>query len=410
MCLTEEAFMDLLKLLVLFTAIILMLWLKRPLWQAVIAGLAVLAAAYQIPPLKWPGLAAEVFTDWSSLSVLISLYLITYLQRMLESRSQIRKAQKDLNGLFYSRRINAGGAPLFIGLLPSAAAMILCGEIVKDATEGYLQPKEQAFVTSWFRHIPESTLPTYAGVLLMANLSGVPLGKFMLGMLVPMAALGVLGFFPYLYRLPKDPGTPRSQNRLLDLIHLFQHLWSLLLILVLILVLKLSVVPAVAVVIVLATAVYRFHTAELVSMLHDAFEKDLLLSTFLVLLLKEFISYTGMLEALPKTFSTLPVPPYLTFAALFFVGGIISGTNGIIAIGTPLAFATLDGGMPFMVLLMCMCHAASQVSPTHICLVVAADYFNVTLGELIRKTIPVTLAFCILMIGYYHLLLLLGLQ
>lgn len=36
----------------------------------------------------------------------------------------------------------------------------------------------------------------------------------------------------------------------------------------------------------------------------------------------------------------------------------------------------------------------------------ASDYFHVTLGELIRKTLPVALLFCALMIGYYELLLL----
>lgn len=402
--------MDLFKLLVLFAVIIAMLWLKRPLWQAVIAGLFVLATAYQISPFQWPVLVGNVFMDWNSLSILISLYLITYLQRMLEARSQIRMAQQDLNGLFHNRRVNAAGASLFIGLLPSAAAMILCGEIVKDATDGYLKPKEQAFVTSWFRHIPESTLPTYAGVLLMANLSGVPLGRFMLGMIIPMLTLGVLGFFPYLHRIPKDPGTVPSQNRKKDLLHLFQHLWSLLLILVLILALKLSVVPAVAITIVVSVVAYRFRMKELVPMLQEAFEIKLLLNTFLVLVLKEFITFSGMLKTLPETLSALPLPTYLIFAILFFVGGIVSGSAGIIAMGTPVAFAALNGGMPFMVLLMCVCHAASQISPTHICLVVAADYFKVTLGELIRKTIPAAITFCVLMVAYYQALLALGIQ
>lgn len=112
------------------------------------------------------------------------------------------------------------------------------------------------------------------------------------------------------------------------------------------------------------------------------------------------------MENLPTALATLPIPTYLVFALLFFVGGVISGTNGIIALGTPLAFAAIDGGMPLMVLLMCMCHAASQVSPTHVCLVVASDYFHISLGELIRKTLPVALAFCVLMIVYYNILIL----
>lgn len=159
----------------------------------------------------------------------------------------------------------------------------------------------------------------------------------------------------------------------------------------------------------IAAAVYRFRPTVLLHMFRSAFEVKLLLNTFLVLVLKEFISYTGVLEELPTVLSVLPIPAYLTFAVLFFVGGVISGANGIIAMGTALAFAAVDGGMPLMVLLMCMCHAASQVSPTHVCLVVASDYFHITLGDLIRKTLPRSLAFCGLMLGYYNLLLLLGL-
>lgn len=53
-----------------------------------------------------------------------------------------------------------------------------------------------------------------------------------------------------------------------------------------------------------------------------------------------------------------------------------------------------------------MAHAASQLSPTHVCLVVASDYFHITLGDLVRKTIPMSLAFCVLITVYYHILLL----
>ena len=396
--------MQLVFLGIVFLVIVILLALRRPLYQAILGALIAAALLYRIPPRAILSQTARVFTDWNSFSVLVSLYLITYLQRMLEARSQIKLAQLDLNGLFHNRRVNAAGAPLFIGLLPSAAAMILCADIVKDSTDGYLDAKEQAFVTSWFRHIPESTLPTYTGVLLMASLSGQPLGKFMLGMIIPMLTLALVGYFPYFLRLPRDPGTPRSENRARDALNLVKHLWSLLLILVLILAFDFQVVTAVLTVIVLAAFAYRFSFAELKGFLVSAFEVKLLLNTFLILVLKEFISYTGVLTLLPAVLSELPIPAWLVFAIMFFVGGAISGSNGIIALGTPLAFATLDGGIPLMVLLMCMCHAASLISPVHVCLVVASDYFKITMGQLIRKTIPASLVFALLMIGYYLLL------
>lgn len=392
---------------IVFAVIIILLALKRPLWQAILGGLLAIVLLWRMPVSAVLMQTSRVFTVWGNLTVILALYVITYLQRMLEARGQIKLAQQDLNGIFHNRRINAAGAAMFIGLLPSAGAMILCGDIVKDATEGYLEPKEQAYVTSWIRHIPESTLPTYSGVLLMANISGLPMGKFMLGMIVPVIILFLLGYYPYMRRVPSDPGSPRSENRLKDLKNLFSHLWTLLVMIALILVFKMNVVTAGVIVILAGLFVYRFNGQDIVRMLKSAFEVKLLLNTTLVLVLKEFISWTGILQQLPEMMAGLPIPPYLIFALIFFLGGIISGASGVVAMAAPLAFAALEGTVPLMILFMCMSHGASLISPTHVCLVVAADYFHVSMGELIRKTIPASLIFCALMLVYYNLLVLL---
>lgn len=389
---------------IVFLTIILLLAKRRPLYEAILGGLLMTVVLFRIPPAKILNLILKVFTSWPSMSVLLSLYFITLLQRMLGARDQIRLAQKDLNGLFHNRRVNAAAAPVFIGLVPCAAAMILCGDIVKEASDGYLEKKEQAFVTSWFRHLPESILPTYSGVLLMTTLSGVPVSEFIVGMLVPGIVLALIGYWPYLHRLPKDPGTPKSENRMKDAVNLVCHLWTILFILVLILGFGIQVVPAVLIVIVLAVFVYRFKPAEFTGAVKSAFEFKLLMNSFLVLVLKEFVEYTGILETLPDMLSVLPIPAFMVFALLFFAGTLVSGTSGIIALGTPLAFAAMDGGMPLMVLLMCMCHAASQISPIHVCLTIASEYYGISLGELIRKTVPAALTFAVLMIGYYLVL------
>ena len=398
--------MSILYLGIVFAVIIIILALKRPLWQATLGGLLAIVLLWRMPVAAVLGQTWRVFSIWSNLSVILALYVITYLQRMLEARGQIKLAQQDLNGIFHNRRINTAGAAMFIGLLPSAAAMILCGDIVKDSTEGYLKPKEQAYITSWIRHIPESTLPTYSGVLLMSNISGLPMGKFIIGMIVPVIVLFVLGYYPYMRRVPTDPGTPKSENRLRDMGNLFCHLWTLLVMIALILVLKIHVVTAGLVVILVGLVVYRFGVHDIVRMLKSAFEVKLLLNTTLVLVLKEFISWTGILQQLPEMMAGLPIPPYLIFVLIFFLGGIISGASGVVAMAAPLAFAALEPTVPLMILFMCICHGASLISPTHVCLVVAADYFKVSMGELIRKTIPSSLIFCAAMLVYYNILIL----
>lgn len=162
-------------------------------------------------------------------------------------------------------------------------------------------------------------------------------------MVVPVMVLAVLGYVTYLRKVPSDTGMPVSKSGMKDAVHLFQHLWSLLLILTLILVFHIQVVTSVLVSIILSILVYKVNRRELQGFFFSAFEKKMLGNTFLVLVLKEFIAYTGVLEMLPETMAALPLPAYLVFALLFFVATVISGATGAIAMGTPLAFADIPG-------------------------------------------------------------------
>ena len=397
--------LKLIYLLLVFISVILVLLVKRPLYQAVLCGLLICCLLFQIPVSRIFQIIIDTSVSWSCISVVFSLYLITLLQHILDRKKQISLAQKDLDELFHNRRINATIAPIFIGLLPHAGAMILCSDIVKEATDDYLKPEEQAFVTNWFRHIPESTLPTYTGVLLMTSLSGVPLSRFIPCMIVPIFLLFLIGYLPYLRKIPAKEtacGNPSFRSFL----HLLKHLWSLLLVLFLILVFRLSVVSSLLLVIILCFFVYRFSFCEFLQVAKESFVLRLLANSFLVLLLKEFITYTSVLSLLPDLLEKLPIPSYLLFALLFFFATIISGTTAAIALGAPLAFASGNGDLALAVLLMGMCHGASQLSPIHVCLSVASDCFHIPLFSLIRKSLPSVLLFALAMLAYYHILLL----
>ena len=399
--------MELLYLSLIFLSVIVALLFKRPLYQAVLCALAVCCILFRIPLLKAFELILKVPVQWNLSSTLVSLYLIVLLQHILEKRDQLFLAQKDLDSLFRNRRINASVAPIFIGLLPHAGAMILCSDIVKDATDPYLQPEEQAFVTSWFRHIPESTLPTYTGVLLMSTLSGIPLNRFVPAMILPVLVLFLIGYIPVLRKIPRRSDSQENINKLSCLIDLLKHLWTLIAVLILVLFFKISVVSSLLIVIFISYFVYRFTFSEFIEIIKESFVVKLLLNSFMVLVLREFINYTGVLALLPGFLSRLPIPAYLVFALLFFFGGIISGSSAIVALGTPIAFGALEGSVALMVLLMCMTHGASQISPVHVCLVVASERFNIPITALIRKTIPFALVFAVFAILYYNVLILL---
>ena len=397
--------MGLISLGIVFLVILILLALKRPLYQAISGGLVCSAILFQIPLGEIVKCTVNVFTNWTLFSVIVSLYLITYMQKMLDKRNLMKLAEHDLNKLFQSTRKTVLSTAFFFGLLPSAAATIFYGDIVKSATKGYLDDTEQAFVTSWYRHIPESFMPTYSFILLFATLTEVPITEFIACMIVPIIFLFVVGYYPYITKLPKNSKVELEVNRKQVALDLLRHIWPILLILILIIGCGLSVVSAVLISIVATIIAHKFSLGELKELITEAFDTGLLLNSFLCLVLKEFISYANVLELLPDALSVLPIPTYLIFVIMFFLGGLIN-LSGIIAIGAPLAFSALEGGAPLMMLLMCVCHVASQVSPTHICQILAADYFDISLGTLLRKIMPRTFLFCLFAILYYNLLVL----
>ena len=115
--------MDILKLMIVFGVLVVMLWLKRPLYQGILGAAAAVCILFGIAPAEAFNTALLSVTGWGTLSVLLVFYLITFLQRMLEKRDFLNLAQASLNGIFNNRRINASLAPVFIGLLPSAGEL-----------------------------------------------------------------------------------------------------------------------------------------------------------------------------------------------------------------------------------------------------------------------------------------------
>ena len=397
--------MELIKLLAVFLVILAILWIKKPLYMAVAGGIVATVLLYGISLGDFVQLSVKSATSSTTLELIAIIYLITYLQRMLEKRGLLMQAQKALNGIFNNRRINASLAPVFIGLLPSPAAVTICGQIVDEATEDYLDKEEKTFVTTYFRHIPESFLPTYQSVLISCSLSGVAVSAFVGGMLPMVVVLFCLGHLFYLRKVPKETGDPPSQNKAADWKSLAWSLWSLFFVIFLILAFNVKVLHAVLIVLVLSAVVYKFSFQELGELIPKAFEMRMIANTFLIYIFKDVLIVSGIIGLLPRYFAQLPIPSFMVFALLFFVGSLVAGAGAISATCIPLAFQTIPGGgMPLLVLLTGFSYAAMQVGPTHICLAVVTEYFGTNMASLIKKTLPVIAAFCVILLGYYGVL------
>ena len=399
--------MDILKLLVIFVCIIIVIKLNKTLYISIAAGVAATIILFGINPLTALRLIVIGAFRKDTIYLVLAFYTITFLQRMLEKRGHILMAERALNGLFNSRRVNAMVAPAIIGLLPSAGAVLIAAPIVDNAGGDDISKEEKTFITSYFRHIPESFLPTYSSVLLALNLSGADMTAFVVGMLPMVVIQFYLGYFFYVRKIPQNIGVPESRDRMKEIKKLFVSLWSIALSIAIILVFKISVHLAVIPVIILSFILNKFSYKEIKRVFVSAFETKLIVSTDVIMIFREILTYTGVIERLPDYFSVLPVSTVVIFALIFFFGPLIAGSQAIIALGMPMAYAAIpDGGAVLLILLMCMLYISMQVSPTHICLGIITEHNGTSFIDLVRKTMPVLITFILISSVYCYLLFL----
>lgn len=400
--------LDIIKLIIIFTGIVFFIKLKKPLYISILVGAVISVILYRIPIITSFQLAFKSCTSKDTISLVLAFYTITYVQRMMEKRGHLLLAEKSLDNIFNSRRINAMIAPFVIGLLPSAGAVLIAAPIVQNASGDYLTREEQTFVTSYYRHISEAFLPTYSSILLALDLSGVDMTKFVVGMLPMVAILFILGYVFYVRKIPKSNGISQSKDKKDDIINLIISLWPIAVTITIILTLKIPVYKAVIPVIIVSAILNKFSVDELIPMVKTAFETKLIVSTVMIMIFKELLTFTGVIGRLPEYFEKLPIHPAIIFSLIFVIGTLVAGSQAIIALALPLAFATIpDGGLALMILLMCMTYIAMQVSPTHICLAIVTEAFDVSFIELVKKTFPILIIFTAITAVYSYLLFML---
>ena len=390
---------EFIKLAVIFIVIMVMVLAKLKLRDAMIVAILLTVILFGIPLGDAAKLMIQSVYEKDTLLVVGSFILVTFLQRIMENRKLLERAEMALQRLSGDRRMVCVIAPVIIGFLPSAGAVNICGAIVDKATGKDLDVEEKTFVTSYYRHISESFSPTYNAILLALSITAVSTGQFVLFMAPMVVVLLVLGYVFYLRKLSKgyEAGEDETIDKKEEFKQLLYCFWPLVLCIVLVIALNLSVIKVLPFIIVLSIIVYRLSLKEVLDFAKTSVEWRIIFNTIILMMFKNILTYTGAIGKLPDLFAGSGI--------IMFLGTIISGANSMIVLLIPLAFASIPhAGAGLLVYLMALSYAAMQISPTHICLAIITEYFRVSWGQLMKKTIPVIVVFVVILTGYYVLL------
>jgi integral membrane protein (TIGR00529 family) len=384
------------KLVGIFLIIVIAMRLTKQLSVAVALAAVAAACLYRLGVQNSIVMAGKAIISPMTINTVGAFYTITFLQRMLDKRRRLTMAQESLNGIFNNRRINATLAPVLIGMLPSAAVVTIAGAIVDESAGASLTVEEKTMVSTYYRHVSEAFLPTYASILIGAELAGVTIRAFLVSMIPVLVMIITAGWVLYIRKIPKDTGRPVSDNRLRETGKLLGNLWTILAIVVVVIAvpfpgkMKMFTVPITVTAIAIVNLILdKFTFAELKPMFKSAFEPKLIVATVMIMIFKDYIIASGVILTLPEILSQLPIPTFAIYMIIIFAGSIVAGQQAINVVALPMAFAAGTGeGAPLFMLLMTVGYCAMQISPVHICLPIIVEYFKTSMGACVRKTIP----------------------
>lgn len=396
--------MALIKVLIIFVVILALLNKRLPLYLAMIFGSLLMIVMFRLPLATAGQTALHTLTGWDVWSVNLAMYVISVLVYELDLRHRFEDAQRAMNGLMRDPRLKTSLACMFIGLMQGPATVTICGGMVDTMAGDHLKNDEKAAVATYLRHISETMVPTFTGVIVACSISGISISSFFVWML-PMALLTLLAIYlVYLRRVPRTVGeTGRSKKECVRL--LLRSLWSLLLAIAVIIVFSLPTWAVVAVVAAVNALVEKFSAQEVRDAVVKGFGLKSLLGITMTYVFKDLLVLSGVIDVLPTYFEHLPIPVFLVLVILYAFGTLVAGSSAAAAAFIPLAYTMIpDGGAFLLALLMNVSFASSQLSPTHICTAIISDYFGVTFFATVKKLLPLFLLTVLIACGYYMLL------
>ena len=116
--------MEVAKLGLIFCIIVVIIWLKYPLYLAMTAGILGAILLFQIPVTEALLLLGRQTIAWETIDLLLSFYVIIFLQLMMEKKGRLKNARDSFDHLLRNRRLNTIISPAIMGLGRELMALV----------------------------------------------------------------------------------------------------------------------------------------------------------------------------------------------------------------------------------------------------------------------------------------------
>jgi len=392
------------KILYLFSAIVILYKIKIPLWTALIVASLIAGLWFGASFEKTLRYAAGSAVSAETLFLCAAVFLIMAFSTMLEGTGVLKRIVDAFSALFGNSMYSAGALPALIGLLPMPGGAIFSAPMVDAACdkESGPDPEQKSVINYWFRHLWEYWWPLYPGIILASSLFGITSWKlFLLHLPLTIAAV-VSGWFFILrpaFRKEREAACAVETQKTGSLKSALSESASIIVVILVIFgvgpilsAARIDGIPAkywpvvfgMAAGIIWLSAAAKLDLRRMAEFIFTRHQVSMLLMAAGVMMFRDMLMAVDAFTQAKLDLATYHVPAIVVIAALPFISGFVLGLAvGFVGASFPLVISLLpaavmhsEARLAYLTFAYAFAYAGMMISPVHLCLIVTKDYFK----------------------------------
>ena len=374
---------------------------------------------------KIAGVTFQSLTSFETINLVLVVFFIGILGELLKWTGSLDQMLSSLNILIKDNRLLASLLPSLIGMLPVPGGAILSAPMVEEVgNKLQLSPSRMCGVNMFFRHIWYLIFPLFPAVILALEMSGVPLGTFLLlNLPATIITLGISFFWLFrgvsVYKDESDvvnKNSAKNKNSesidFKNAVSFVQSIFPLLAAVFLAIVLDVYIPAAIFVGVVIAFLNYITISSQALSeeiktrfsYLKYSVKWNMMFAVVGIMLYQGFIESSGMVDVMSTYLIEMGIPLGVLIFIVPFLAGFFTGHNlAAFGISYPIFGSMLPDGGAFYGLfgmLYVTSLAGYLISPIHLCLVLTREHFEANFKKIIYElSVPIVIMLVVTVIN-----------
>lgn len=326
-----------------------------------------------------------------TISLVVATFGIMLLSLLYKETKVIDVLSESLSKIINNSKLIVSMLPAIIGLLPVGGGALMSAPLVEAETEKLgLKEDKKTYVNLWFRHAIFPVYPVSQFLILTAMLTGLTLTSLILRQIPVVISMVIIGYLIGLWKSTKTKEEENLKANRGSELKRFGITFSPILatiIAVIIFSIDVSIAAFIGVAVLLMIAKPNFKT--FIKPFKNRTIWGITLAAYGAFLLRNMAEAIGISQIFGSFVTNGNIDVLLLLTVIpAFLGAITGSPSGGIAISVSILTGIVSFTPKSASLLYISSYLGYVVAPTHLCLVLTAEYFKCSLGKLYKYLIP----------------------